>query len=103
MGNEGFIIEQKGPSGWYVIGAGGLIGLALVIIGLALFNLATWAGCWRIGGRSTPPFYHKVLDMPECCGNCGLFYLADSLCQWKHPPLPVRWDYKCDVYRRRDD
>lgn len=47
MSGQGIVIEQKGPTGWAVIGAGGLIGLALVIIALALFNLSTWAG-WAL-------------------------------------------------------
>ena len=44
MSSGGVIIEQKGPNGWTIIGAGGLIGVALVIIALAVMQLATWAG-----------------------------------------------------------
>lgn len=44
LGNQGGVIIEQGVNGWAIMGAGGLIGLALVIIGLALFNLSTWAG-----------------------------------------------------------
>ena len=44
MSREGFVIQQDGPNGWAVIGAGGLVGVALVIIALALWNLTAWAG-----------------------------------------------------------
>jgi hypothetical protein len=44
MSSGGVIVEQKGPNGWTIIGAGGLIGVALVIIALAIMQLATWAG-----------------------------------------------------------
>lgn len=37
-------IEQKGPNGWTVIGTGALFGAALIIVALALMQLATWAG-----------------------------------------------------------
>lgn len=43
-GQGGVIIEQKGPNGWAIIGAGGLFGVALVIVALALWNLTAWAG-----------------------------------------------------------
>lgn len=52
-------------------------------------------GCGRIGGRATPPFYHRV----ECCGNCWTFDVAGSVCRFTKPPLRVGRDYKCDVYK----
>lgn len=50
MEGGGFMIEQRGPegpNGWTVIGVGGLIGIALVIVALALFQMALWAG-WAL-------------------------------------------------------
>jgi hypothetical protein len=44
MDGGNLTIEQKGPNGWSVIGSGALLGAALVIIALALMQLATWAG-----------------------------------------------------------
>ena len=68
----GFMIQQDGPNGWAVIGAGGLIGLALVIIGLALFNLATWAG-WALmiyaGGQSVACVCVGVARIVEARGR----------------------------------
>lgn len=52
-------IEQKGPDGWTVIGSGALIGAALIIVALALMQLATWAGVGLIilaAGRSALNF-----------------------------------------------
>ena len=40
----GFTIEQGGPNGWTVIMYSGLVGLALVVLAMALFALANWIG-----------------------------------------------------------
>lgn len=58
-------------------------------------------GCGRIGGRLAPPYYHRALDIPRCCGNCELFYMAASVCIAYPPRLPVQWDYVCAVHRHR--
>lgn len=46
MAGEGFTFEHKsdGPNGWIVIMYSGLVGLALVIVAMALFALATSIG-----------------------------------------------------------
>jgi len=41
---EGFIIEQKGPDGWVIVGTGFLFGTALIIIALAIFNISVYLG-----------------------------------------------------------
>ncbi len=55
-----------------IIGAGGLIGLALCIIGLALFNLATWAG-WALivyaGGQAVATTCYGVARIIEARGR----------------------------------
>jgi hypothetical protein len=45
-GQGGITFEHKadGPNGWSVILTGGLIGVGLVIIALAIFSLANWLG-----------------------------------------------------------
>lgn len=45
VGQSGVIIERSdGISGWAIVGAGGLVGVALVIIALALFSISQYAG-----------------------------------------------------------
>jgi hypothetical protein len=44
MSERGVIIEQKGPNGWSIVGAGAFVGIALVIIALAIFSISQYVG-----------------------------------------------------------
>ena len=72
FGNQGGVIIEQGPNGWAIIGFGGLIGLALCIIGLALFSLVTWAG-WALiiysGGQSLACICYGVARIVEARGR----------------------------------
>lgn len=41
---QGMVIEQKGPNGWAIVGAGAFVGIALVIIALAFFSISQYIG-----------------------------------------------------------
>lgn len=43
----GIVVEQKGPNGWSIVGAGAFVGIALVIIALAIFSISQYVG-WAV-------------------------------------------------------
>lgn len=69
---QGVIIEQKGPTGWHVVGVGWLVAVALVIVALALWNLATEAGIALMilaGGRAGYEILHGAALIVEATGR----------------------------------
>jgi len=41
---QGLVIEQSGPTGWSIVGAGAFVGIALVIIALAVWSISQYVG-----------------------------------------------------------
>jgi len=68
----GFIIEQKGPDGWVIMGTGFLFGTALLIIALAIFNISVylgWAAVILAVGSSTTCLCFGVGRVIEARGS----------------------------------
>jgi hypothetical protein len=42
--DRGVVFKAEGPNGWSIVGAGAFIGIALVIIALALFSISQYVG-----------------------------------------------------------